>query len=93
MSPSARVEAFDAIVQLAIAEAEDGDAGSHWYRDGFARKDVEQEAPEVSTRTIDRALQDAEALGWIESNRQRWVEGPRAEAIFGEEEPDETPPI
>lgn len=76
--PSGRVAAFEAIVRLAIEEAHDDSGWS--YRSGIDRGDVEREvSADVSLRTIDRALKDAAALGWLEDRRQGWDPGDRAE--------------
>ena len=75
--PSGRVAAFEAVVRLAIEEANDDSGWS--YRSGFDRSDVEREiSQDVSTRTVDRALKDAAALGWVDDRRQGWDAGPRA---------------
>jgi hypothetical protein len=75
--PSGRVAAFDAIVELAIEEANDD---SDWsLYSGFDRSEVEKQVQHVSTRTIDRALKDAAALGWVTDDRQGWDAGPKAE--------------
>jgi len=76
--PSGRVLAFEAIVRLAIEEANEDSGWGH--RPDLERADVEREiSGEVSTRTVDRALRDAAALDWLEDRRQGWDAGPRAE--------------
>ena len=75
--PSGRVAAFEAIVRLAIDEANDDSFG---WRSGIERSEVEREiSTDVSTRTVDRALRDAVALGWLEDRPQGWEPGERAE--------------
>ena len=77
-TPSGRVAAFEAIVRLAIEEANDESTWS--YQSGFDRSDVEREINQnVSTRTVDRALKDAASLGWVKDRRQGWDAGSRAE--------------
>jgi len=79
--PSGRVVAFETVLSLAVEEAEG--SSSRWSR-GFGRGDVEKRIrrrhdADVSTRTVDRALKDAAALGWVEDRRQGWDAGERAE--------------
>lgn len=78
--PSGRVAAFDVIVRKAIDEAQDDNSGWSLYGSGFDRQDVVDELrQDVSVRTVDRALKDAAALGWVEDKRQGWDAGERAE--------------
>jgi len=89
--PSGRVAAFDAIVQIALEEAH---SDSRWaYGRDVERSDVEKRVRRetdvsVSTRTVDRALSDAEALGWIKHKRKGYDAGPKAQ----EYEPAESDP-
>ena len=84
--PSGRVAAFEAVVRLAIAEADD-DGGYLWT--GFDRSEVVSLIQQdVSTRTVDRALKDAAALGWVDDRRQGWDAGPRAEEYQPAENPN-----
>lgn len=77
----ARVLAFDAAVRVAVEKAPET---SRWYRT-FTSKVVESKLDgDASSRTIRRAIKDAEALGWVQKPRptaQKWEPGPRAEAI------------
>lgn len=76
--PSGRVRAFDAAVRLAIEEANTEHSFS--YHAGLERGEVLDELDgEVSERTVDRALKDAAALGWLTDDRQGWGAGERAE--------------
>ena len=91
--PAKRVAAFDAVVSLALEEAE-SDGSGFWGRD-VDRRDVERRVRresdvQVSTRTVDRALQDAAALGWVTDERKGWDVGPRAEEWTSTEQ-DENP--
>jgi hypothetical protein len=93
--PSGRVAAFEAIVRLAIDEAGDGDSWG-WGTD-VDREDVERElrgdGPDVSLRTIDRALKDAAALDWLEDRPKGWNPGPRAEEVAADDEPEADSPL
>jgi len=80
--PAKRVAAFEAIVSIALEEAHS--SSSRWYGRDVERADVEKRIRretdvEVSTRTVDRALKDAESLDWIVHKRKGYDSGPKAE--------------
>jgi hypothetical protein len=80
--PAKRVAAFEAIVSIALEEAHS--SNSRWYGRDVERSEVEKRIRresdvQVSTRTVDRALKDAEALGWIVHKRKGYDAGPKAE--------------
>jgi len=81
--PAKRVAAFEAIVSIALEEAHTNSRGWGLSRD-VERSDVEKRIRretdvQVSTRTVDRALKDAESLGWIVHKRKGYDVGPKAE--------------
>jgi predicted NodU family carbamoyl transferase len=91
--PAKRVAAFDAVVSLALEEAQ-SDGATYWGRD-VDRSEVERRVRresdvQVSTRTVDRALKDAASLGWLKDRRKGWDIGPRAEE-WTRAEQDENP--
>lgn len=94
--PSGRVAAFEAIVSIALEEAH---SSSGWgYGRDVERSDVEKRIRretevDVSTRTVDRALSDAEALGWIVHKRKGYDAGPKAEQYQPVETTDADPPV
>lgn len=75
----ARSRAFDAVVRVAICNAQES---SRW-RSGFDTADVEAAVSgDVSTRTVRRALKDGQELGWVAGSRSSswgWRPGERAE--------------
>jgi len=80
--PAKRVAAFEAIVSIALEEAQS--ENSRWYGRDVERADVEKRIRretdvEVSTRTVDRALKDAESLDWIVHKRKGYDSGRKAE--------------
>ena len=92
--PAKRVAAFDAIVSIALEEAQ-SDSGWGWGRDverGDVEKRIRRETDvKVSTRTVDRALKDAESLGWIVHKRKGYDAGPKAESWQPAESESENP--
>lgn len=94
--PAKRVAAFEAVVSIALEEA-NSDTGWSYARD-VERSDVEKRVRletdvSVSTRTVDRALSDAEALGWIVHKRKGYDVGPKAEEWEPAETDDAEPPV
>lgn len=82
----ARSIAFDAVVRTAVDRA--GESSSYRRRFGTGRVERALEG-EVSTRTVRRALKDAEALGWVTKGYGDWRPGDRAKALLPDEDDEE----
>ena len=81
--PASRSVALDAVIRVAVEKV---DASS--WRQKIKSPAVETRVEgETSSRTIRRAMKDAEAMGWIEKKNygNEFVPGPRAEELAGED--------
>lgn len=77
--PASRSVALDAVIRLAVEKV----GKSSWYQT-IQSPAVEKHADgDTSSRTVRRAMKDAEAMGWIEKKNygNEFIPGPRAEEI------------